>query len=73
MQDASPMGDIANAQRQQITAPKLAVDGEIKKREIPYPFCQLQADANGPDLLQLQGPFLTDDSSLVPRGVGLAS
>ena len=60
------MSNVADTQSHQIAATQLAVDGEVKKREVADPGRQLQTNPDGPDLLQLEGAFLADDLALVP-------
>jgi hypothetical protein len=49
---AVPMPDIADAQPHQITGSELAVDREVEHGELSDPPRELQADADGPDVLE---------------------
>lgn len=60
------MRDVAHSQFDQVAGPELAVDRQIKKREIANPRGELQADAYRPDLLELERGFLADELGLVP-------
>ena len=58
---------IIDPQLDQVAAAQLGIYGQVKQRQVPSRFLELQPDPNGPDLLQLQGRLLTDDLALVPR------
>ena len=58
---------VVHAQPDQIAAAQLAVDGEVEEREFAGSMVQLQSNANGPDLLQLQWGLLAEQLALVPR------
>ena len=50
--DMTAKGDVIDSKTNEIATPKLAVDGEVQHREIAFPVPDLEADANGPDLLR---------------------
>ena len=60
------MSNVADTQSHQIAATQLAVDGEVKKREVTGSGRQLQTNPDSPDLLQLERAFLADDLALIP-------
>lgn len=68
-QDLVPVGDVPDPQIHQVAAPQLAVDGEIEHSQIPNLMGILQMDSDGSDVLRLQGRFLADQFSLVPRRI----
>ena len=75
--DVTALDHIMNAKADQIAPAQLAVDGGVEQREFPAPMIQLQSNPNGPDLLQLQRWFLTEQLGFVPRydtsfGLGVA-
>ncbi len=53
---ALPVCDVSDAQPHQITGPELAV-GEVEQRKLAGSLRQLQADTDGPDVLETQGDF----------------
>jgi len=55
------MSDITYPQFDQIAAPQLAVDCQVEEREVAQVLSQLQADADRPDLLKLQGRLLANE------------
>jgi hypothetical protein len=61
------LDDIVDPEAHQIAATQLVVDGEVEQREFPGSMIQLQANPNGPDLLQLQWGLLPEQFALVPR------
>jgi hypothetical protein len=50
--------EIPDPDTDQIAATKLAVDGQIEEGEIPQALCQLQADADCPDVFPFERWFL---------------
>ena len=65
------MADIAHLEAYEVTCSKLAVDGKIEHRQLSPPLSQLQADADGPNVLQFEGCLLADQLALIPRGMAL--
>ena len=61
------MADVSHAQLDQIAGSKLAVDGKVEQRQISVTTCELQANPDCPDLLELERRFLTYELSFVPR------
>ena len=61
------MTDVADLQGDEIASPKLAVDAQVKEREISHPPFHLQADTQRPDVLHFERCLLPDDLALVPR------
>jgi hypothetical protein len=61
LQDDSPSCDslaarhVPDSKLDQIASPQLAVDGQIEQRKIADTVADLQPDADGPDVLELQG------------------
>ena len=55
--DADPVADVSDAQPDQVTGSKLAVDGEVEQRELAATVGELQADPNRPISLSLNGAF----------------
>ena len=63
------MTDVANLELDQIAGPQLAVEPQVEQRQLPDPMFDLQSDADGPYVLQLEGRLLTHQLALVPRFV----
>jgi len=63
---AGPVRDIPDAQPHEITGPELAVDREVKQRNLPGSLRELQADTDGPNILKAQRGLLSDQFALVP-------
>ena len=42
----------------------------LEQCELPMPICELQPNANGPNLFQLEGCLLTDELAFIPRSGG---
>jgi len=61
-----PVADVSDAQPDQVTGSKLAVDGEVEQRQLAVTIGELQADPNRPDLFELKRRFLTYKLSPVP-------
>ena len=61
------VGDVPYAHFDQIAGSQLAVDGEIKQREIAGRAAKLEADADRPDIAKPEGCFLTYEFAFVPR------
>ena len=51
------VGDVADAQRDQVAAAQLAVDRKVEQGEVAQPLRQLQADPDRPDLATFSGGF----------------
>ena len=58
---------VIDPQPDEISAPKSAVDRQIEHRKIASATLHLRPYSNGPDILWLQRPFLSDQPSPVPR------
>lgn len=63
---STTLRDVADTDTKQIAAAKLAIDCQIEQSQIAGTLLQLQPDAYGPDFLQLQWCFLTDELAFVP-------
>lgn len=61
------LNDVVDAQSDPIASAQLAVDREVEEREFAGSMVELQSNANGPDLFQLQRGLLAEQSPLVPR------
>ncbi|WP_162883869.1 hypothetical protein [Chromatocurvus halotolerans] len=64
------MRHISDLGLNQVAGPQLTVDGEIKQGQTAHIVGYLEADADCPDLLHLQGLFLVYQLALVPRVSG---
>jgi hypothetical protein len=62
---AAARGDIIDPKTDEIATAQLAVDGEVKQREIALAVLNLRSDANGPDLFRPQGTLLADETAFV--------
>ena len=62
-----PMAYIPDPERDQIAIAQLAVDAQVKEREFAYPVLHLEADAQRPDVFQVEGRFWPNDLALVQR------
>jgi len=62
--------DIAHAKSHEVAAAELAVDCQVEEGEIPGLLGELQAEPDGPDILQAQGRLLSKQLSPIPRGMG---
>jgi hypothetical protein len=51
----------------QITGAKLAIYRQIEECKIAPHACDLEPNANGPNVFGLDGLFLADEQSLIPR------
>jgi hypothetical protein len=60
------MTHVPHPQLDQVAAPELAVDGEVEESEFAPTIGELQSNANGPDLLELERRFLANELALVP-------
>lgn len=61
------VSDVADTQADEIAPAALAVDCQVKEREIPNTSLQLQGHADCPDFMELERWLWRDDSALVPR------
>jgi hypothetical protein len=61
-----PVADVSDAQADQVTGSKLAVDGEVEQCQITVTTGELQANPDRPDLFELQRRLLTYELSFVP-------
>jgi hypothetical protein len=67
----TPCGEnVADLQRDQITAAQLAVDGHVEQRKIPQVAGHLEAHADGPHMLRQERSLLADCAALVPGEAG---
>jgi hypothetical protein len=53
-----PVADVSDAQPDEVTGSKLAVDGEVEQRQIAARVAELQADPDCPNLFELRSPTL---------------
>jgi hypothetical protein len=60
------VADVSDAQLDQVTRSKLAVDGEVEQRQITVTTSELQADPDRLDLFELERRFLSYELSFVP-------
>jgi len=58
------MTDIPDLERDEIAAAQLAVDAQVEEREFAHPALHLEADAQRPDVLELERCLLPDDPPL---------
>jgi hypothetical protein len=61
------MTNISDLQGDEIAPAQLTVDTQVEKCELAHPVLHLEADAERPDVLQLERGLLPDDLALVPR------
>jgi hypothetical protein len=61
------MADVARPLGHEVATSKLAIDGQIKKREIATTVGDLKPDANRPYFLELERRFLTHELAFIPR------
>ena len=71
--DSAPDAHVADLEPNEVTAPQLAVEGQIEQSEVASTVFELKPDADCPDLLWFQRALLADEAALVPGGtkVGL--
>ena len=60
------VAELADAQLHEVTAALLAIDSEVEQGQVADPALTLKVEANGSDLLGLEGRLGTDKGSLVP-------
>jgi len=65
--NAITMTDIMDAQAHKVAGAQFAIDAEVKEGKLAHSFLHLQTNADGPDVLELEGRFLANELSLVPR------
>jgi hypothetical protein len=63
---AASVADVSDAQSDQVTGSKLAVDGEVEQRQLAATVGELQAHPDRPDLFELERRLLAYKLSLVP-------
>ena len=61
------MTNVPDLQGNEVASTQLAVNTQVKQRELAYPVLHLEADAERPDVLELERSLLPDDLALVPR------
>jgi hypothetical protein len=61
------MAYVPDPESDEIASAQLAVDAKVEEREFAHPAFHLEADAQRPDVLRLEGRLLSDDLALVPR------
>jgi hypothetical protein len=61
------MAHIPDFEGDEVASSQLAVDAEVEERQFSHPALHLEADAQRPDVLELEGRLLPDDLALVPR------
>jgi hypothetical protein len=59
--------DVADLERDQIAAAKLAVDPQVEQGQFPDIALHLEADPKRPDVLELERRLLPNDLALAPR------
>ncbi len=62
----APVGNVPDPQGNQITAPQLAVDGQVEQGKLPGSVGDPELDADCPDFLELEGQLWPDQPPLVP-------
>jgi hypothetical protein len=65
--DPITVGDITDAQLQEIAAAQLAVERQIEQRELALAIAQFEANPNRPNVPEFERCFLPDQLSLVPE------
>ena len=58
---------VPDLERDKIAAAQLAVDSEVEQGEFAHASFHLEADAQRPDVLELEGRLLPDKLALIPR------
>jgi hypothetical protein len=66
MSDSGVHDQLADFQPDQITASELAVDCQIEHNQVPDFRLALKVEADGPDLLGLEGRLGANKTALVP-------
>jgi hypothetical protein len=61
------VANVAHLQFDQIAAPQFAVQTQVEHSQLACAVLQLQVHPDGPDILELEGCFLTNEFVLVPR------
>ena len=71
------VAEVPDSEADEIAAAQLAVDAKVEQGELAYTALHLQADAQCPDVLELERCLLPNDLALVPRlamdGIGVGS
>jgi hypothetical protein len=62
--DWAPDAHVADLEPNEVTAPQLAVEGQIEQSAIASTLFELKPDADRPDLLWLQRALLADKAAL---------
>ena len=65
--NAPAMDHIRNSEIHEVTAAKLAVDGELEQREVPGPASDSPPYADRPDFFELEGRPRPEHSAFIPR------
>ena len=63
----SSVAEVPEFEADEITATQLAVNAEVEEGQFAYTALHLKADAQCPDVLELERRLLPNDLSLVPR------
>ena len=63
------VGHVTDFEGYEVTSAQLTVDTKVEECELADPAFHLKTYAQGPDVFHLEGSFLPDDLSLVPRFV----
>ena len=66
--DSASDAHVADLEPHEVTAPQLAVEGQIEQSEVASTLFKVKPDADCPDLLWLQRALLADEAALVSRG-----
>jgi hypothetical protein len=66
--NSAPDAYVADLEPHEVTAPQLAVEGQIEQSEVASTFFELKPDADCPDLLWFQRALLADEATLVFQG-----
>jgi hypothetical protein len=66
--DSAPDAHVVDLEPHEVTAPQLAVEGQIEQSEVASTLFELKPDADCPDLLWFQRALLADEAALVPGG-----
>jgi hypothetical protein len=66
--DSAPDAHVVDLEPHEVTAPQLAIEGQIEQSEVASTLFELKPDADCPDLLWFQRALLADEAALVPGG-----
>ena len=61
------MAHVPDFEGDEVASAQLAVDAQVEEREFAQRALHLEAHAQRPDVLELEGRLLPDDLALVPR------